>query len=234
MLGLRTGWLYLTTYKNGISILKYIYPPVHYFAVASNDTSFTCASQFCRISSLNIKQMTLQFLLCRIELLFGSVFQLSCWISVADIVLTSSHHRNFSLQHVLFWQKKRVKAVRRQYWFSVDSGGNFPPHSNIKGPLAAVHSEQISKDMLLIFPPLLSILSRQVRYNGIRGRSSVVSLSQTGKVQGGKSMSEQNYHLCLTAGIKLLQSVNIYLSTQSWMAVHRVSKHRGIKISWNI
>lgn len=144
------------------------------------------------------------------------------------------HTTAIFLYNVLFWQKMRVKAVRRQYLITVDSGGNFPLHSNIKGPLATVHSEQISKDMLLIFPPLLSILSRQVRYNGIRGRRSVVSLSETGKVQRGKSMSAQNYHLCLTAGIKLLHSLYIYLSTQSRMAVHRLSKHRGIKISWNI
>lgn len=47
----------------------------------------------------------------------------------------------------------------------------------------------------------------------LRGLGEIV------KVQRGKSISAQSYHLSLTAGIKLLQSVCIFLSTQSRMTV---------------
>lgn len=106
-----------------------------------------------------------------------------------------------------------------------------------KGPAGHIQSKFQKTRFLYAatFPPSLSILSRYVRYNnGIRRRMSVASLGEIGKVQGGKSISPQRYHLSLTAGIKLLQSVYIFLSTQSRMAVYWLSKYRSIKISWNI
>lgn len=74
--------------------------------------------------------------------------------------------------------------------------------------------------------PLCSSISsiiiniKYVRYNnGIRRRMTVARPRRDSKVQRGKSISAQSYHLCLTAGIKLLQSVCIFLSAQSRMIV---------------
>lgn len=59
---------------------------------------------------------------------------------------------------------------------------------------------------------------------------SAVSLGEIGKAQRGKSISLQSYHFSLTAGLKLLQSVYIFLYTKPNASVLtvKVQRHKDL------